>query len=256
MAAIRRGDFTFTRRPPPKAASTPPQQPPSPPQREGQSGTATPSSIEELLAQHQDVLNPSGVLKQTTEDVAHHLQTRGPPIASKFRRLDAEKLAAAKKEFLGLEQAGIVRRSNSPWASPLHMVRKQDGSWRPCGKYRCLNSVTIPHTYPIPSMLDFANRAAGCTHFSKIDLKKVYHQVPMVEWTKERRDAFQAAKAALRKATHLTYPKAGAEMALMVDASAAHIGAALQQRESATAAWQPLSFFSKKLDATQQRYSA
>ena len=45
-------------------------------------------------------------------------------------------------------------------------------------------------------------------------------------------------------------------MALMVDASAAHIGAALQQRESATAAWQPLGFFSKKLDATQQRYSA
>ncbi len=78
-----------------------------------------------------------------------------------------------------------------------------------------------------------------------------------VEWTRERRDAFQAAKAALRKATHLAYPKAGAEMALMVDASAVHIGAALQQRETetSTAAWQPLGFFSKKLDATQQRYS-
>jgi len=84
-AAIRRGDFTFTRRPPPKAASTPSQQPPSLPQREGQSGTATPSSVEELLAQYRDILNPSGDLKQTTEDVAHHLQTRGPPIASKFR---------------------------------------------------------------------------------------------------------------------------------------------------------------------------
>ncbi len=70
-----------------RTVQTPPQQPPSPPQREGQSGTATPSSIKELLAQYQDVLNPSGVLKQTTEDVAHHLQTRGPPIASKFRRM-------------------------------------------------------------------------------------------------------------------------------------------------------------------------
>jgi hypothetical protein len=48
--------------------------------------------------------------------VAHHLQTRSPPITSKFWRLDAEKLAATKKEFLGLEQAGIVPRSNSPWA--------------------------------------------------------------------------------------------------------------------------------------------
>jgi hypothetical protein len=77
-----------------------------------------------------------------------------------------------------------------------------------------------------------------------------------VEWTRDRGDAFQEAKAALRKATHLAYPKAGAEMALMVNASAIHVGAALQQRESAAAAWQPLGFFSKKLDATQQRYFA
>jgi hypothetical protein len=37
----------------------------------------------------------------------------------------------------------------------------------------------VPDTYPIPDMLDFAARPAGCTHFSKIDLKKGYHQVPM-----------------------------------------------------------------------------
>ncbi len=98
---------------------------------------------------------------------------------SKFRLLDAEKLAAAKKEFLALEKAGIVRRTNSLWASPLHMFPKQDGTWRPCGDYRCLNSVTVPDTYLIPNMLDFASHAAGCTHFSKIDLKKGYHQVPM-----------------------------------------------------------------------------
>ena len=109
----------------------------------------------------QDVLNPKGDLQRTSEDVAHHLQTRGPPIASKFRRLDSEKLAAAKKEFLALERAGIVRRSTSPWASPLHMVRKQDGMWQPCGDYRRLNSVTVPDKYPVPNMLDFAARAAS-----------------------------------------------------------------------------------------------
>jgi transposase InsO family protein len=42
----------------------------------------------------------------------------------------------------------------------------------------------------------------------------------------------------------------------MVDASADHMGAALQQRTAAAAGWQPLGFFSKKLDTTQQRYSA
>jgi len=133
---------------------------------------ATPTSIGEIIATFQDVLNPKGDLQRTSDNVAHHLQTRGPPIASKFRRLDSEKLAAAKKEFLTLEKAGIVRRSTSPWASPLHMVRKQDGTWRPCGDYRRLNSVTVPDTYPVLNMLDFTARAAGCTYFSKIDLKE------------------------------------------------------------------------------------
>ena len=111
--------------------------------------------------------------------MAHFLSTRGPPVASAFRRLDTEKLAAAKQEFAALEAARVVRRSTSPWASPLHMVRKADGSWRPCDVYHRLNAVTVPDTYPIPNMMDFVARAAGCTVFSKIDLKKGYHQRPM-----------------------------------------------------------------------------
>ncbi len=77
-----------------------------------------------------------------------------------------------------------------------------------------------------------------------------------VQWTPERAAAFKAAKAALQKATNLAYPQQGADMALMVDASVDHVGTALQQRTGTAAAWQPLGFFSKKLDSTQQRYSA
>ena len=60
--------------------------------------------------------------------------------------------------------------------------------------------------------------------------------------------AFSATKQALAKATLLAHPTPGAEVALMVDASGYHVGAALQQRTSAAAAWQPLGFYSKKLD--------
>jgi hypothetical protein len=187
-AAIRRGDFTFTRKLPPPAAvpgwvdsgrDAAISMPSSlhlqllMPPLGWQLGMAVPASIEEVLAQFQDVLNLKGDMQCTSDAVAHL------PMASKFRRLDAEKLSTAKREFLALEQPGIVRHSNSPWALPLHMVPKQGGTWRPCGNYPRLNSVTVPCTYSIPNMLDFAIRAAGCTHFLKIDLKKGYHQVPM-----------------------------------------------------------------------------
>jgi len=135
----------------------------------------------ELLERFQEVVNPSKRLPPTAKhNVLHHIKTLdGPPIASKFRRLDAEKYAAAKAEFDQLEKDGIIRRSDSPWSSPLHMVMKPDGSWRPCGDYRRLNLITVPDSYPLPNMMDFAQRMSGCTVFSKIDLRKGYHQIPM-----------------------------------------------------------------------------
>ena len=104
-----------------------------------------PTTVPAILDLFQDVLNPGRELPQTSCEVAHFLSTRGPPVASAFRRLDTEKLAAAKKEFAALEATGVVRRSTSPWASPLHMVRKADGSWRPCSNYHRLNAVTVPN---------------------------------------------------------------------------------------------------------------
>ena len=96
----------------PAAAETRPAAPPA--ERKGRFA----------MEDYPDVVNPSKVLPTPSHDVVHFLQTSGPPITSKFRRLDGEKLTAARAEFLQLEKDGIVRRSKSPWASPLHMVRK------------------------------------------------------------------------------------------------------------------------------------
>jgi hypothetical protein len=125
-----------------------------------------------LLDEFPAVVCASKPLPPVSHDVVHHIVTHGPPIASKFRKLDDEKLAAAKAEFKQLEEDDIIQRSTSPWSSPLHMVRKADGSWRPCGDFRRLNLVTEPDVYPLPNMLDFTAKAAGCTVFSKIDLRK------------------------------------------------------------------------------------
>lgn len=144
---------------------------------------STPECIRELLSDYPDVLSSDGFTASPPQhDVRHHLLTYpGPPVYAKARRLDAEKLELAKAEFAAMEKAGIVRRSSSPWSSPLHMVPKKDGGWRPCGDYRRLNNATVPDRYPLPNIADFSSKISGSTIFTKLDLQKGYYQVPMAE---------------------------------------------------------------------------
>ena len=60
------------------------------------------------------------------------------------------------------------------------MVRKPDGSWRPCGEYRLLNAATTNDRYPVPHIQNFNANLDGCSVFSKIDLCNGYHQIPVV----------------------------------------------------------------------------
>ena len=124
-----------------------------------------------ILREFPQVVNKSKDLPPVKHDVLHHIETSGRPVTSRYRRLDPARLAAAKKEFRDLEAQGIIQRSSSQWASPLHMVKKPDGSWRACGDFRQLNLQTTPDRYTPPNIGDLTARLASCKIFSKLDLR-------------------------------------------------------------------------------------
>ena len=101
--------------------------------------------VEQLMADYPSVFNSSKKLPKAKHQVKHVIETTcSHLVKAHYRHRDKDKLAATDAEFLTMEQQGIVRHSKSSWASPLHMVRKKDDTWRPYGDYRQLNLANKP----------------------------------------------------------------------------------------------------------------
>ncbi|GFV00166.1 retrovirus-related Pol polyprotein from transposon 297 [Trichonephila clavipes] len=128
-----------------------------------------------------DLSNPSLISKSASHGTVHHIITTGPPVTGRPRRLHPKLYDAVKVEFEFLLAQGLIRPSKSPWSSPLHVVPKSDSTVRPVGDYRQLNSVTEFDSYPMPYLNDFAHALHGKRIFSKIDIFKAFHQIPIAE---------------------------------------------------------------------------
>lgn len=123
--------------------------------------------------------------------------------------------------------------------------------------------------FPPPQTVRGLRRFLGMLNFYRRFLKNAAeHQAPLndllvgqdmkgskpVNWTPHLQKIFELCKKSLSDAVMLVHPVPEAKLALVTDASNISLGAVLQQRVEDT--WQPLAFFSKKMNPTQQRYSA
>ena len=130
-----------------------------------------------LLSKHQDAFMGEDGRLGRTDRYFHHIETGdATPIKQHPRRLPIHQRAEVRQQIDQMLEEGIIRPSNSPWASPVVLVKKKDGTLRFCIDYRKLNQVTKKDAYPLPRIDDSLDTLSGSCWFSTLDLASGYWQ--------------------------------------------------------------------------------
>jgi hypothetical protein len=99
------------------------------------------------------------------------------PVNVKPCRYAPHQKSEIEKQVADMLVRGIIQESTSPFASPVLLVRKKDGTWRFCINYRTLNSTTLKNKYPMPVVDELLDELAGAKLFTNLDLHSNYHQI-------------------------------------------------------------------------------
>ena len=132
-----------------------------------------------LLQKYPQLCNSEPVSTSEEPVLFHHIETTGPPVFQRARRLAPDKLEVVRKEIQHLLNNGTIRPSKSQWSSPIHLVKKSSGDFRITGDYRLVNAQTIPDRYTPRHMRDFSAGLHGKFFLSKLDIRAAYHDVPI-----------------------------------------------------------------------------
>ncbi len=122
-----------------------------------------------------------------TDVIQHWINTGdAAPLRQPPRRMPLAKRREVEQAVEEMHNTGVIEPPPSPWASPVVLVRKKDGTTRFCVDYRKLNHVTKKDSYPLPRIDDTLEALAGAKWFSSLDLKSGYWQVQLDPDDKEK----------------------------------------------------------------------
>ena len=139
-----------------------------------------------LLMEYADVFSFHSDLGRTNL-TKHHIDTGdSQPIHQLPRRVSPARRQEVRQLLTEMLKNDIIQPSNSPWSSPIILVRKRDGSTRFCIDYRKVNSVTRKDAYPLPRVDDILDTLGGSKWFSTLDLKSGYWQVEVDSSSREK----------------------------------------------------------------------
>ncbi|GFY16113.1 retrovirus-related Pol polyprotein from transposon 297 [Trichonephila clavipes] len=131
--------------------------------------------INSLLEKYEECFQPGG---EPTPFIEHRINTRNHlPVAVPPYRMNPSKKEILKQEIDRLLSEGIIKECESPYASPVVLIQKPNGTFRICIKYRKLNEITVADTYPLPRMYDLLHQAKLTPFMSTLDLRAGYDQV-------------------------------------------------------------------------------
>ena len=113
-------------------------------------------------------------------NVTHKIVTGDhPPVVTRQWRLPHFARETIRKECDEMLRNDIIEHSNSPWLSPVVLVRKKDNTVRFCCDFRILNSITTPDVHPIPRMEELLDDLSGGRYFTVLDSRSAYWTIPV-----------------------------------------------------------------------------
>ena len=143
--------------------------------------------LKEFLSEYQDVFALNNSELSSTNLVHHHIETGDvKPIHQHARRIPFALREKVDEMVQDMLDQGVIQHSHSPWASPIILVAKRDGTTRFCVDYRKLNSVIKMDVFPLPRIDDSIDILSHSRYFSTLDLRSGYWQVRMASESIEK----------------------------------------------------------------------